>query len=155
MSYTSYTSSTGITYTRGAKAAPSANGVESSVAGVPTLTVSTPVLASTTAAGLEADLGYLVLPAGRRVVAAYVKVTSAFTGTGDLDLGTAGSEATNGLTVPVLNVLDTVGTHKLGENSIALIGTWAAELTAATTVGAGLSASLSAAGEAEIILELV
>lgn len=97
-----------------------------------------------------------VLPAYSKVVAVYVEVEEAFVlGTGSqISIGTEGSETTNGFDISeaqgeALGVYDVTGT---------LAGTWAASLTAATTVGIDINAgtpTVTSAGKARIVIQYV
>ncbi len=80
--------------------------------------------------GLVADV---VIPAGSIIVACYAEITEAFDVTGDLAIGTSGSEAVNGVPVTEAELEAEAGLNL----TAALIGTWAAGsvLAADTTVG--------------------
>ena len=83
-----------------------------------------------------------VIPAGSVITSAYATITEAFEGTGCIvDVGTDGSEATNGVTVAELE-LEAVGSYDL---TAALSGTWAAgsALAADTEVGVALTGTFS------------
>ena len=79
-----------------------------------------------------------ILPKGAKVTSVYLEVTEAFSATGTtpaVEIGTDGSEATNGFTTSEAQ-LEAVGVYDL---TSALSGTWAAILAADTTVGVALS----------------
>ena len=94
------------------------------------------------------------LPAGAIIEDVHMYTKEAFviggtTPTGEV--GTEGSEATNGFTITEAQ-LETVGWYDL---TSALSGTWAAPLAASTTVGlamAGTSPTSTAAGKAEVVI---
>lgn len=96
------------------------------------------------------------LPAGANIDDVYVKVTEAFDlgGTNPVgDVGTEGSEATNGFTIDD-SALEALGTYDL---TSALSGTWAAPLAAATTIGLAASADSgltvdTSVGKAKVII---
>ncbi len=90
-----------------------------------------------------------VIPAGSIVKEAFAVVTEAFAFTGGssptMDVGTNGSEATNGATL----TLDATGTE-----AGTLEGTWTAPLAAETTIGvatAGTPTSVDA-GQAKVVI---
>lgn len=97
------------------------------------------------------------LPAGSRVLNAYVEVEEAFVlgGTSPTILvGTNGSEATNGVVVTEAQA-EAVGVYDI---TSALAGTWdsAAGLAAETTVGlamGGTSPTSTSAGKARVVVE--
>jgi hypothetical protein len=100
----------------------------------------------------------VVLPKGAVILKAYFRVTEAFVITGTtpvVDIGTSGSEATNGVTISETN-LESIGADDV---TAALAGTWAAgvALTAATDVGVafsgGTTTSDPAVGKAFITVE--
>ncbi len=90
---------------------------------------------------LTADAFALIapnLPKGAVIEDVYLKVDEVFAITGSsvvIDIGTSGSEATNGFTITEAQ-LQTVTTVDL---TSALSGTWAAPLAASTTVGIVMS----------------
>lgn len=95
------------------------------------------------------------LPAGAVIEAVYFKVTEAFVlgGTAPVvDIGTEGSEATNGFTITEAQG-EAIATYDL---TSALSGTWAAPLAAATVVGillgGGGSNTVTSAGKADVII---
>lgn len=98
-----------------------------------------------------------VLPAGSRILNAYVEVEEAFAlgGTSPTILvGTDGSEATNGVVVTQAQA-EAVGVYDV---SSALAGTWdsATGLAASTTVGlamGGTSPTSTSAGKARLVVE--
>ncbi len=97
-----------------------------------------------------------VIPAYSKVVAVYVEVEEAFVmGSGSqISIGTEGSESTNGFDISeaqaeALGVYNVTGT---------LAGTWAASLTAATTVGIDINSgtpTVTSAGKARIVIQYV
>jgi len=97
-----------------------------------------------------------VLPAGAVITAVYMDVEEAFVVTGTtpaLEVGTAGSEATNGFTVTEAQ-LEATGSVNL---TSALSGTWDAEapLAANTTIGfvfSGTTPVITDAGKARITI---
>lgn len=99
------------------------------------------------------------LPAGVRIEDVFLDVTEAFVLGGTtpvIEVGTEGSEATNGVTISEA-VAEAVGVYNL---TAALAGTWAAAggLTAATTVGvdlAGTSPTVTSAGKARLVIRYV
>lgn len=97
------------------------------------------------------------LPASAKPLRFILNVESAFTLTGTtpaLQVGTSGSEATNGFTLSEAN-LEAAGTYV----STSFNGTWGSELAAATTVAIVLSGTgsptIAASGNARVILEYV
>lgn len=107
--------------------------------------------------GLAPGLVAYVIPAGSVIKAAYIDVEEAFalTGTDTLavEVGTDGSEATNGFTITEAQIEATASVNLTS----ALSGTWDAEATLAadTTVGIALSGTnpvLSDAGKARITI---
>lgn len=94
------------------------------------------------------------IPAGALITGVLLKVKEAFVlgGTSPtIEVGTEGSEATNGFTITEAQA-EAVGTYNLFG---ALSGTWAAVLAAATTVGlaqAGTTPTVTDAGLAEVIV---
>ena len=96
------------------------------------------------------------LPAGALITDVIVDVSEAFVLGGTtpvVDVGTEGSEATNGFTFTEAN-LENVGTKTLFS---ALSGTWAAGLAAETTIGVllggGGSNTVTDAGKARIVIQ--
>lgn len=95
------------------------------------------------------------LPAGAVIEDVYLKVTEAFVLGGTtpvIDIGTEGSEATNGFTITEAQG-EAVATYDL---TSALSGTWAAPLAADTTVGillgGGGSNTVTSAGKADVVI---
>lgn len=94
------------------------------------------------------------LPAGAVIEDVYVKVTEAFVLGGTtpaIEVGTEGSEATNGFTISEAQA-EATGTYDL---TSALSGTWASPLAAATTVGlalSGTSPTTTDAGKLDVII---
>lgn len=95
------------------------------------------------------------LPAGANIEDVWLKVSEVFVLGGTtpvVDIGTEGSEATNGFTMSEAN-LESVQTVDL---TSALSGTWAAPLAASTTIGillgGGGSNTVTAAGKAKVII---
>ena len=112
--------------------------------------------------GAEVSAGAYVLlapylPAGAIVQAAYLRVKEAFTlggTTPTIEVGTEGSEATNGFTITEAQA-EAVATYNL---TSALSGTWAAPLAAQTTIGlamAGSSPTSAATGVGEVVIRYV
>ncbi len=100
----------------------------------------------------------VVIPAGSILQAAYFETTEVFVLGGTtpaLEIGTSGSEATNGVTVTEAQ-LEAVGADDI---TAALAGTWAAAgaLAADTTVGIAFSGSTPTAtrglGKARVVIE--
>ena len=96
------------------------------------------------------------LPAGSTPVEVYVEVKTAFALGGtdpELDVGTDGSEGTNGFVIDD-SQLEAVGTYTI----TSFNGTWAARLAADTTVSAvldGTTPTITDAGEARIVIRYV
>lgn len=97
------------------------------------------------------------LPAGIRFVDFYVEVQEAFVVAGTtpaLEVGTNGTEATNGFTISE-TILETVG---ISDISTTFAGTWAAMLAADTAVGFALSgagAAVTDAGHVRIVARYI
>lgn len=99
------------------------------------------------------------LPAGCRIEDVYVEVTEAFVlgGTSPvIEIGTEGSEATNGFTITEIQA-EATGVYDL---TSALSGTWsqATGLAADTTIGialAGTTPTVTDAGKARIVIRYV
>ena len=85
------------------------------------------------------------LPAGADIQGVYVDVTEAFTGVTAIDLGTSGSEATNGVSVPLT----------AGKATLTAGGTWAAVLAASTTVAVDFTGTANGTGNAEVVIRYV
>lgn len=103
-------------------------------------------------ANINDDVISGLLPATARPIEAYVDVKEAFTLTGTgpvLNVGTDGSEATNGLSITEAQ-LEAVGTYVI----TTFAGTWAARLEADTTVSVALggTAPTIAGGKARIVV---
>jgi hypothetical protein len=98
-----------------------------------------------------------VIPAGAVIDRVTVEVTEAFAlgGTSPvIEIGTEGSEATNGFTVSEAQA-EATATYDL---TSALSGTWAAPLAAATTVGidlAGTTPTVTDAGEMRVSVRYI
>ena len=94
------------------------------------------------------------LPAGAVIEDVYLKVTEAFALGGSsplIEIGTEGSEATNGFTTTEAQA-EAIATYDL---TGALSGTWAAPLAADTVVGiamAGGSPTVTSAGVGKVII---
>tara|TARA_R110002096_G_scaffold223819_1_gene413108 strand:- start:178 stop:627 length:450 start_codon:yes stop_codon:yes gene_type:complete len=89
------------------------------------------------------------LPSGAQVVSATLKVTTGFVGaTAVLEIGTKGSEATNGISWAVANI----GTANRTVDGIAPTGTWANPLTTSTKIGIAESTAAFTAGAGSINL---
>ena len=97
-----------------------------------------------------------VLKAGFKVEAVYARVTEVFVVTGTtptVEIGTQGTEATNGFNLSEAQ-LEALGTYDL---TSTLGGTWAAPINADTTVGIALGGTTPAvtnAGKVDIIVKL-
>lgn len=95
------------------------------------------------------------LPAYSRVEDVFMEVETAFavSASGTVDIGTEGSEATNGFTITETQ-LETVGVHDL---TSALSGTWsqAAGLTSATTLGIDITGTVTTVGKAKVVIRYV
>lgn len=97
------------------------------------------------------------LPAGAVVLECYADVTEAFVlgGTSPvMNIGTEGSEATNGVDVSEAQ-LEAVGTYDI---TSTVAGTWANPLAAATTVGlalGGTSPTTTDAGKVRVVIRYV
>lgn len=84
------------------------------------------------------ELVDFVIPSGAVITEAYVRISAAFTLGGTtpaIEVGTDGSEETNGVTISEAQA-EATGSYDL---TGALAGTWAAPLAADTTVGVALS----------------
>lgn len=98
-----------------------------------------------------------VIPAGARIEDVFLVVDEVFVMGGTnpvLEVGTEGSEATNGVTLEDAE-LEAVGTYS---KAAALSGTWAAGLAADTTVGlalGGTSPTSTSAGKARLVIRYV
>ena len=94
------------------------------------------------------------LPAGSNITKAYLEVEEAFVLGGTtpaIEVGTEGSEATNGVTVTEAQA-EAVGYYDV---TAALAGTWAAPLAAETTVGialSGTSPTVTSAGKMRLVI---
>lgn len=106
----------------------------------------------------DGDLGLetaLILRAGAVPKRVFLEVSEAFVlggTTPTIDVGTDGSEATNGFVISEAQA-EAVGTYDL---TSTLTGTWAAPLAAATTVGialGGTSPTSTSAGKAKLVVE--
>lgn len=98
------------------------------------------------------------LPAGALITDVFADVSEAFVLGGTtpvVDVGTEGSEATNGFTFTEAN-LENTGTKSV---TAALSGTWAAGLAAETTIGVllggGGANTVTSAGKVRIVIEYV
>lgn len=97
------------------------------------------------------------LPAGAIIEDVYLVVEEAFVLGGTtpvIDIGTEGSEATNGFTITEAQA-EAAATYDL---TSALSGTWAAGLAAATTVGillGGGTPTVTSAGKARVVIRYV
>ena len=97
------------------------------------------------------------LPAKVDIRAVWIDVTEAFVlgGTSPvIEVGTEGSEATNGFTISEAQA-EATGIYDV---TSALSGTWASPLAAATTVGidlAGTSPTVTSAGKLKVVIEYV
>jgi hypothetical protein len=89
------------------------------------------------------------LPTGAQVVSATLKVVKAFVGAGaTLEIGTYGSEATNGISWPVGGI----GTANRTVDGAGAAGTWANPLVASAKVGIAESGAAFTAGSGTINL---
>jgi hypothetical protein len=94
------------------------------------------------------------LPAGADISKVYAKVTEAFVLGGTtpaIEIGTEGSEATNGFTITEAQA-EATGLYDL---TSALSGTWAAPIAAKTTIGIALSGTtptVTSAGKIKIVV---
>ena len=94
------------------------------------------------------------LPAGSHIEDVYLKVSEAFVLGGTtpaIEIGTEGSEETNGVTITEAQA-EATGTYDI---TAALAGTWASPLAAETTVGIALSGTtptVTTAGKAEVVI---
>lgn len=97
------------------------------------------------------------LPAYSKVVAVYVEVETVFTLGGTtpaVSIGTEGSESTNGFDISEAQ-LEALGVYDV---TATLAGTWAAGLTAETTVGidlTGTTPTSASTGQARIVIQYV
>lgn len=97
------------------------------------------------------------LPAASIIEDVYVDVTEAFVLGGTtpaIEIGTEGSEATNGVTITEAQA-EAVGMYDV---TSALAGTWAAGLAAETTVGlalSGTSPTSTSAGKMRVVIRYV
>lgn len=105
--------------------------------------------------GTDEFLVPIVIKAGFVISGVYARVTEAFVLTGTtpaLEVGTEGTEVTNGFTITEAQ-LEAVGTYNL---TSALSGTWAAPINADTTIGVALSGTtpvVTNAGKIDIIVK--
>lgn len=98
-----------------------------------------------------------ILPAGSRVTKVFMEVSEVFALGGTtpaIEIGTEGSEATNGFTITEAQA-EALGVYDL---TAALSGTWSATtgLLAATTLGialSGTSPTVTAAGKARLVIQ--
>jgi hypothetical protein len=96
-----------------------------------------------------------VMPAGSVPVAVYVEIKEAFAlggTTPTLNIGTDGSEGTNGVELSEANA-EATGTY-----APSLAGTWASPLAAATTVSValdGTTPTVTDAGHARVVIQYV
>lgn len=97
------------------------------------------------------------IPAGSIIEDVYLVVEEAFVLGGTtpaIEVGTEGTEATNGFTITEAQA-EATGTYDV---TSALSGTWAAGLAAATTVGLALSGTtptVTSAGKARVVVRYV
>lgn len=102
----------------------------------------------------DATLAYL--PAGAKVIEVYVNVQEVFAVSGGVDeeinIGTQGSEATNGFDI-VEASLEATGIYAI----TSFNGTWQAQLAANTQIGMAVSGSgtFTTAGKARIVIRYV
>lgn len=98
---------------------------------------------------LQEDFLDIFLPSGAQVVSASLYVETAFVGGGaTLEIGTKGSEVTNGISWPVASI----ATSNRSVAGAALAGTWANPLAAPTAVGVVDSGAVFTAGKGKITL---
>lgn len=98
---------------------------------------------------LGTDFIDLYLPSGAQVVSATLKVTTAFVGAGaTLEIGTSGSEATNGISWPATGI----GTANTTVDGASPTGTWVNPVTSTTKVGIDESGAEFTAGAGSINL---
>lgn len=86
------------------------------------------------------------IPAGAKILDCYANVTEVFGGLTDLDVGTDGTEGTNGVD------LDPTAT---GYADLTPAGTWAAVLAADTTVGVAGTGTSDGSGQAKVVVRYV
>ena len=89
-----------------------------------------------------------VLPAGCRVLRAIVAIDEAFTLGGTtpiINIGTDGSEATNGVSIAEAQA-EAAGVYTDADAGVTINGTWGAELTADTQVSVALSGGTPTVG---------
>lgn len=90
-----------------------------------------------------------VLPAGSRVLRAIVAIDEVFAlgGTSPIiNIGTDGSEATNGVSIDETRA-EAAAVYTDADTGVAINGTWAAELTADTQVSVALSGTNPTVGD--------
>ena len=99
-----------------------------------------------------------IIPAGSLVTAAHAEILEAFTlggTTPTIDIGTDGSEGTNGVDIADSGEADTEGTYDI---LYTPSGTWAAILAADTTVSValgGTTPTVTAGGRAKVVIEYI
>ena len=106
--------------------------------------------------------GFIKLPAGVRVVSAYVEVEEVFDlgGTSPtINIGTDGSASTNGVAITSA-AAEAVGVYTDGDSSVSINGTWntSAGLTAETSVSVelgGANPTATNAGKARVIVSYI
>jgi len=96
--------------------------------------------------GDSIDFVSATIPAGAKILDAYADVEEVFGGLTDLDVGTDGSEGTNGVD------LDPTAT---GVSDLTPIGTWADVLAASTTVGVAGTGTSDGSGKAKVVIRYV
>lgn len=115
-------------------------------------------LTGTNVSNQELDRATGALPAGAYVNHAYLEVTEAFVLAGTtpvVEVGTQGSEATNGLSITEAQ-MENIGVVEFDTTDMA--GTWAARLAARTVVDVAMSGSSptsTSAGAAKLVFEFV
>ena len=90
----------------------------------------------------NAETTYAVIPAGSKVLGVMASVSEAFDGVTAIALGTAGSEASDGVAVPVA----------LGKSELTAAGSWADVLAADTEVGVVLTGTKDGMGNAKVVV---
>ena len=99
----------------------------------------------------------VILPKGALVMEAFIDVSEAFSFGGTsptIEVGTSGSEATNGVTTTKTQA-EAIGTKDI---TSAIAGTWGSGLTAATAVGVamgGTSPTATSAGKARVVVRYI
>lgn len=106
------------------------------------------------------DFQLAIIPAGSLVTAVHVEVIEVFAlggTTPTIDIGTDGSEGTNGVDMSEAEA-EALGTIMLADSATAAAGTWAASLAADTTVSValgGTTPTVTDAGHAKVVIEYI